>query len=61
MMTAWKHIVGYRCEQCGKAATHFYVIGPLCCQCHGGDIISNKEAEIIHAYYKKHNQIPPFS
>lgn len=57
-LTLWEAIVGYKCEECGKPATHFYVIGPLCCECHGGGIVTNEEAEVIHTYYEKHKEIP---
>jgi hypothetical protein len=48
-MTMMKDIVGTNCIECNKPATHYYANFPLCCQCYGGDILSEKETYEIHA------------
>ena len=42
-MTSPEDIKGEHCDQCGKWASHFYGNIPLCCQCHGGGIWTEKE------------------
>ena len=47
-MTSMQYIVGVNCISCIKPATHYYGLYPLCCQCHGGHILSEKETYEIH-------------
>jgi hypothetical protein len=47
-MTPWEAVIGHRCASCGGYATHIYGDIYLCCQCHGGDIISQAEARKVH-------------
>ena len=44
---------GRRCDECGKLATHYYGNTVLCCQCHGGEILSEEETEEWHESYTK--------
>lgn len=45
----WKSIAGHRCSGCGGYATHFYgSYGAICCDCHGGYLVSQKDAKIEH-------------
>jgi len=43
-MTHPDDIKGWACCKCGGPATHFYGAVTLCCQCHGGEIVSKEEA-----------------
>lgn len=52
-MTPWEDIVGEKCSQCGGYATHWYGYSPLCCDCHGGKIISQEEAKIVHTAHEE--------
>jgi hypothetical protein len=47
-LTLWRDIIGERCDGCGGYATHWYGAVPLCCQCHGGDLVSQEEARRKH-------------
>lgn len=45
----WEAIAGHRCNGCDGYATHFYgSYGPICCQCHGGHLVSQKDAKREH-------------
>lgn len=58
-VTYWEDIVGHACAECGKPASHWYGDIPLCCQCHGGDVVSAEETARVHEHYKRTGQIPP--
>lgn len=45
--TSWKDIAGQLCLECGMPASHYYG-GPLCCQCHQGNICSAYETLVAH-------------
>lgn len=47
-MTSWEDIYGEKCIECGKLATHFYGNTILCCQCHGGNLVSAEETMYEH-------------
>jgi hypothetical protein len=47
-LTPWIDVLGYRCVQCGGFATHWYGHVTVCCQCHGGDLVSQDEARRMH-------------
>jgi hypothetical protein len=47
-MTPWVDIIGYRCITCGGYATHWDGVMALCCDCHGGGLVSQDEARIMH-------------
>jgi hypothetical protein len=47
-MTPWPEVIGKRCHACGGYATHIYGDIYLCCDCHGGFIISQEEARRVH-------------
>lgn len=49
MMTPWKDVAGKACELCDKPATHYYGDMLICCECHGGGLVSHEEAEKEHA------------
>ena len=57
-MTEWKHIVGKKCVQCEKPASHFWGVYPVCCQCHGGDMFTAEETAFVHEFYEKHGRHP---
>jgi len=45
----WENVAGKVCNGCGGYATHFYgSYGAICCQCHGGYLVSPKDAKIEH-------------
>lgn len=47
----WEDVAGKKCNGCGGYATHFYgSYGPICCDCHGGYLVSQKEAKKEHEY-----------
>ena len=46
--TDWRDVVGSLCCECGRPATHIYGGKPLCCQCHGGNVVSIEEARRQH-------------
>lgn len=48
-MTPIQYMIGINCVDCGKPASHYYGFFPLCCQCHGGHILSEKETYEIHS------------
>lgn len=49
MMDAWEDVAGHMCEICNEnPATHIYGLTFMCCQCHGGDIITPEEAKEAH-------------
>jgi hypothetical protein len=47
-LTPWIEILGYACERCGGYATHWYGPLALCCDCHGGNLVSQEEARRQH-------------
>ena len=47
-VTRWHEIAGEKCNQCGKWATHWYGLTALCCECHGGHICTQEQAEVAH-------------
>jgi hypothetical protein len=47
-MTTWEAIAGKRCADCGGYATHYFANDPVCCACHGGDMISQEDAKTEH-------------
>ena len=47
-LTPWIDVLGYRCVSCGAYATHWYGNVTVCCQCHGGDLVSQEEARRMH-------------
>jgi hypothetical protein len=45
----WEDVAGHKCSGCGKYATHFYgSYGAICCDCHGGYLVSQKDAKKEH-------------
>jgi hypothetical protein len=44
----WEEVAGKRCESCGGYATHYYGNVLLCCECHGGYLVSHDEAKRQH-------------
>ena len=48
-ITPWEDITGESCQKCGGPATHYYINIPLCCDCHGGKVVTKKEAEFEQA------------
>jgi hypothetical protein len=53
MMTSWEDIAGEKCADCGGYATHHYGNVPVCCQCHGGNMITQEEAKAEHEREKE--------
>ena len=47
-LTPWVEIVGHRCMECGGYATHWFGPAALCCDCHGGGLVSQAEAQVMH-------------
>jgi hypothetical protein len=46
--STWKEVAGKRCSQCNGYATHYYGNTLLCCDCHGGFLVSQREAKRAH-------------
>ena len=42
--TLWEDIAGKKCS-CGNYATHYYGSEAICCQCHGGNLVTPEEAK----------------
>jgi hypothetical protein len=53
-LSSWQSVAGMRCEnyvegeRCKNAATHWYGMIVICCECHGGYLFTNQEAELWH-------------
>lgn len=46
--STWEEVAGKKCQQCGGYATHYYGDILICCECHGGHLVSQKDAKIEH-------------
>lgn len=45
----WEDVAGHKCNNCGGYATHFYGShGAICCDCHGGCLVSQSDAKREH-------------
>ena len=57
-MTNWRDIVGIKCFECGKPASHFYFDGSaLCCQCHSGEVFTVEETRKAHEAIEKERRV----
>ena len=46
--STWEEVAGKKCERCGNWATHYYGKVLMCCECHGGYLVTQEEAEKEH-------------
>jgi len=49
----WEQVAGEKCDMCGGYATHIYGVNYLCCECHGGCLVTQKEAKKMHEKFLK--------
>ncbi|KKN33872.1 hypothetical protein LCGC14_0799520 [marine sediment metagenome] len=53
-ITPWEEVIGEHCYECGNYASHIYGSIYLCCQCHGGGLLTRAETdEIQHGLLQK--------
>lgn len=43
-----EEVIGFKCEFCSNWATHLKDDHFICCECHGGFFVFNKEMDGIH-------------
>lgn len=56
--TGWEPVLGSNCS-CGNQATHINSSGaPMCCVCHGREIVDPEHAEKIRVFYQQNGVGP---